>query len=102
MVPQHLHRLKLISDENLFDENLDLIILLQQALSKIPEIPFSLIIDKYRWDIFKGKLKPDTFNNVYWKLNKKLRGIIPPEPRNEQYFDAGGKFHVPDNTPYIR
>ncbi|KAK4884900.1 hypothetical protein RN001_001171 [Aquatica leii] len=102
MVPQHLHRLSLLSDSELFTKSLDHYLLLQQALLKIPEIAFSLIVDKYRWDIFKGKIKPKDYNKKYWELNLKLRGIKPPEFRSEKYFDAGAKFHIPDNTPYIR
>ncbi|KAF5290987.1 hypothetical protein FQA39_LY14518 [Lamprigera yunnana] len=102
VVPQHLYRLGLVTDEELFTKNLDQYLILQQALTKIPEIPFSLIIDKYRWDIFKGEIQPKSYNTKYWELNLKIRGISPPGYRGEEYFDAGAKFHVPDNTPYIR
>lgn len=102
MVPQHLHRLGLLTDENLLDKSLDQFLLLQQVLTKIPEIPFSLIIDRYRWEIFNGKLRPDMYNKVYWELNREIRGVTWPEYRGEEYFDVGGKFHISDNTPYIR
>lgn len=102
VTPQHLHRLGLISDEDLTDPAVELSILLQQALARIPEIPFSLLIDKYRWDIFDGKITYSEYNRQYWDLNSELRGIVPPETRTEEYFDAGAKFHIPDNTPYIR
>lgn len=102
ITPQHLERLGLITDKELNDPAVELYILLQQALAKIPEIPYSLLIDKYRWDIFKGKITADEYNRKYWELNLKLRGIVAPEARNEEYFDAGAKFHIPDNTPYVR
>ena len=31
-----------------------------------------------------------------------LEGVSPPVVRNNEDFDAGSKFHVPNNTPYIR
>ncbi|GLV39683.1 Angiotensin converting enzyme [Carabus blaptoides fortunei] len=102
MVPQHLHRLGLLSDRQLLDKQLDTVLLVQEALAKIPQIPYALLIDSYRWDIFNGKIKLNFYNEAFWKLSKTLRGILPPEPRGEQYFDAGAKFHVSDNTPYIR
>ncbi|XP_031327356.1 angiotensin-converting enzyme-like [Photinus pyralis] len=102
MVPQHLYRLGLITDDQLFNTGLGDFLLLQQALSKIPELPYSLIIDKYRWDIFKGRIVQENYNKEFWDLNYKIRGVSPPETRGEKYFDAGAKFHVPDNTPYIR
>nr|XP_022902835.1 angiotensin-converting enzyme-like protein Ace3 [Onthophagus taurus] len=100
--PSHLHRLNLITDEELIDPKTDFYLLLMQALAKIPEIPFSLITDKYRWDIFSGYIDKDHYNEAYWMLNKELRGIVPPERRGEEFFDAAGKFHLSDNTPYIR
>lgn len=102
MTPQHLFRLGLITDEQLLDERLQHFLLLHQALAKIPEIPFSLILDKYRWGIFNGDINPEDYNRIYWELNRKFRGVVPPEYRTEDYLDAGAKFHVPDNMPYIR
>lgn len=102
MVPQHLHRLNLLTDEELLSPDIDMFLLLHQALSKIPEIPFGLLVDEYRWNIFNGKIAEENYNKVYWKMNEELRGIKAPEVRSEEFFDAGAKFHVPDNTPYIR
>lgn len=102
LTPLHLQRLGLISDDDLSNPDVEMLILLQQALSKIPEIPFSLILDKYRWDIFAGKIEYNEYNKMYWNYNLKIRGISPPEQRDDEFFDAGAKFHIPDNTPYIR
>lgn len=102
MSPQHLHRLGIITDEELFSKSFDQFLLLKQALTKLPEIPFSLVMDKYRWDIFHGKITEDKLNSAYWKMSEKIRGVIAPEQRGEEFFDAAGKFHISDNTPYIR
>lgn len=103
LTPLHLQRLGIISDDDLSNPHVEMLILLQQALSKIPEIPFSLMLDKYRWDIFAGKIQYHEYNKKYWSYNLNIRGISPPEPRgDDELFDAGAKFHIPDNTPYIR
>lgn len=102
MSPQHLHRLGIITDDELFSNSFDQFLLLKQALTKLPEIPFSLIMDKYRWDIFRGKITEDKLNSAYWKMSEKIRGVVAPEQRGEEFFDAAGKFHISDNTPYIR
>lgn len=80
----------------------DDIFLLKQALNKIPQIPFALVIDEYRWEYFEGAIKDEEVNKRYWEKSLELQGIEPIEPRGEQYFDVAAKFHVPDNTPYIR
>ncbi|XP_026471680.1 angiotensin-converting enzyme-like [Ctenocephalides felis] len=108
MTPQHLHRLGLIDDSTLYDNtslpklSFDLVLLLKQALSKIPQIPFGYIIDTYRWAFFEGKLNNSNYNKYFWYLTKEIQGIEAPSQRNEEYFDIASKFHVPDNTPYIR
>ncbi|KAI8441442.1 hypothetical protein MSG28_015042 [Choristoneura fumiferana] len=79
----------------------DDILLLKQALNKIPQIPFALIIDEYRWKYFEGGLGK-RLNEEFWDLTIQLQGIAPPESRDEDNFDAGAKYHVPDNTPFIR
>ncbi|KAJ2938192.1 hypothetical protein O0L34_g18531 [Tuta absoluta] len=115
LTPQHLHRLGLINDSILFEKDegfddaddrnqmsTDNILLLKQALNKLPQIPFALLIDEYRWRYFEGQLDPKYLNQEFWNMARTLQGIQPPGVRGEKYFDAGAKFHVPDNTPYIR
>ncbi|XP_052754247.1 angiotensin-converting enzyme-like [Galleria mellonella] len=83
-------------------ESSDNILMLKQALNKIPQIPFALLIDEYRWKYFEGTINFDNQNKDFWKMSQELMGIAPPEVRSEDYFDIGAKFHVPDNTPFIR
>ncbi|MBW8862191.1 MAG: M2 family metallopeptidase, partial [Acidobacteria bacterium] len=51
---------------------------------------------------FAGEVTPDQYNTAWWDLRMKYQGIAPPSPRGEEFFDAGAKYHVPDNTPYTR
>ncbi|XP_075988364.1 angiotensin-converting enzyme-related protein-like [Anticarsia gemmatalis] len=101
-VKQNMHIVDEIVPE-LFDSkklNTDMILLFKQALNKIPQIPFALAIDEYRWRYFEGSLIKQ--NGGYWDLVEELQGVAPSSERGEEYFDVGAKFHVPDNTPYIR
>ncbi|CAH1642953.1 unnamed protein product [Spodoptera littoralis] len=88
---------KLLEDK---DVTTDTILLLKQALNKLPQIPFSLAVDEYRWKYFEGNVRE--VNKEFWSLVEELQGVAAPGERGERYFDAGAKFHVPDNTPYIR
>ena len=72
------------------------------ALEKIAFLPFGLLVDKWRWDVFSGKVKPDQYNKHWWDLKLKYQGIVPPVPRTEAEFDPGAKYHIPANTPYMR
>jgi peptidyl-dipeptidase A len=75
--------------------------LMKTALDKIAFLPFGLLIDKWRWDVFSGKTTPDHYNSSWWELRRKYQGVAPPSPRDESTFDPGAKFHVASSTPYV-
>ena len=76
--------------------------LLQQALEKVAFLPFGLVIDKWRWEVFSGQVKPEQYNKAWWDLRLKYQGVAPPVARTEADFDPGAKYHVPGNVPYAR
>lgn len=76
--------------------------LMQRALDKIAFLPFGLVVDKWRFDVFSGRVKPGQYNAHWWKLRTKFQGIAPPVARSERDFDPGAKYHVPGNVPYTR
>lgn len=81
----------------------DLSLLLRMALLKIPQIPFEYILDVFRWDIFSGAVDMKNANEYFWKLIIEEQGLHPPDWLNRNnMFDAGAKFHVADNTPFVR
>src|SRR5205085_1333499 len=80
----------------------DIDYLLKQALEKVAFLPFGLTIDKWRWEVFSGEVKPEQYNTAWWALRLKYQGMAPPVARSEADFDPGAKFHVPGNTPYMR
>jgi peptidyl-dipeptidase A len=75
---------------------------MQDALQKVAFLPFGLLVDQWRWDVFSGKTTPASYNADWWKLRAKLQGVGAPAPRGEEHFDPGAKYHVPGNTPYAR
>jgi len=75
---------------------------MNKALEKIAFLPFGLVVDKWRWDVFSGKVKPEDYNARWWALRKQYQGIVPPVERAATDFDPGAKYHVPGNVPYMR
>jgi peptidyl-dipeptidase A len=110
MTPQHLNRLRLIDDALLTPSSsdgqmnyFDYTLLLELALEKIPQIPFSLIIDEIRWKTFSGQMPLDDVNKYFWYLSEREQGIRPPDWLNRSnLFDPAAFFHFADNTPKIR
>jgi peptidyl-dipeptidase A len=100
VTPEYLKQIGLIDTVPPASGDIDY--LLKQALEKVAFLPFGLTIDKWRWEVFGGSVKPDQYNKAWWDLRLKYQGVAPPAPRTETDFDPGAKFHVPSNTPYMR
>ena len=83
-------------------ESADIGYLLKQAMDKIAFLPFGLMIDKWRWQVFSGQTTPAQYNKAWWDLKAKYQGVAPPVERSEADFDPGAKFHIANNTPYVR
>jgi peptidyl-dipeptidase A len=80
----------------------DIGLLLREALDRLAFLPFGLMVDQWRWQVFDGKIAPDHYNQAWWDLKLRYQGVAPPSPRGEEFFDPGAKYHVPANTPYTR
>nr|XP_020043995.1 angiotensin-converting enzyme isoform X2 [Castor canadensis] len=99
--PKHLHSLNLLSSEG-GDYEYDINFLMKMALDKIAFIPFSYLLDQWRWRVFDGSITKENYNLEWWNLRLKYQGLCPPVPRSQGDFDPGAKFHVPSSVPYIR
>jgi peptidyl-dipeptidase A len=75
---------------------------LKMALDKVAFLPFGLLIDKWRWEVFSGRVHPDGYNAAWWNLRNEIQGVSAPVARTERDFDPGAKFHVASSTPYLR
>ena len=80
----------------------DIPLQLRTALDKVAFLPFGLLIDKWRWEVFSGQVKPADYNKAWWALREQYQGIAPPVTRTEADFDPGAKYHIPGNVPYAR
>ena len=100
VTPEYLKKIGLI--ETVPPASGDIDYLLQQALEKVAFLPFGLLVDKWRWEVFSGQVKPADYNKAWWELRRKYQGVTPPVERTEADFDPGAKYHIPSNTPYAR
>ena len=76
--------------------------LLYTALQKIAFMPFAYKVDKWRWQVYGGQVKPADYDKAWWALTEQYQGVSRPAPMTEGGFDAGAKFHVASDTPYAR
>ena len=100
LTPTYLQQIGLLDQAPGAEE--DIPFLLKMALDKIAFLPFGLLVDKWRWEVFSGEVTPAEYNDAWWTLRTRYQGIVPPGPRPADAFDPGAKYHVPGNTPYMR
>jgi peptidyl-dipeptidase A len=100
VTPEYLKQIGLL--ENVPPASSDIGLLMKRALDKVAFLPFGLLIDKWRWEVFSGQVTPENYNKAWWELREKYQGIAPPSARSEEDFDPGAKYHVAANVPYAR
>jgi len=100
VTPEYLVRIDLL--DRAPDASADTGLLLRAALEGLAFLPFGLLVDQWRWQVFSGGITPANYNRAWWELKLKYQGVAPSAPRGEEFFDPGAKYHVPANTPYTR
>ena len=102
ITPQYLVDIGLLDKSKVPSADKDIGLLLRQAMDKVAFLPFGLLVDRWRWGVFDGSIKPADYNKAWTDLRREYQGITPPGERPANAFDAGAKFHIPGNTPYTR
>ncbi|KAK4883480.1 hypothetical protein RN001_006799 [Aquatica leii] len=98
--PKHLTAIGLLNNyEDTAEASINA--LMEMALERVSFLPFGLLVDKWRWEVFAGNVSEKEYNSLWWKYRKEYQGIKPPVDRSEDDFDPGAKFHVPGDAQYI-
>lgn len=102
ITPQYLVDIGLLDKAKVPSAGKDIGLLLRQAMDKIAFLPFGLLVDRWRWGVFDGTIRPADYNKAWTQLRLQYQGIVPPGDRPANAFDPGAKYHIPGNTPYTR
>lgn len=102
ITPDYLVQIGLLDQSKVPSADKDIGLLLKQAMDKVAFLPFGLLIDKWRWGVFSGQIKPADYEASWNALRLQYQGIVPPVDRDETKFDPGAKYHVPASVPYTR
>ena len=71
-------------------------------MKQIMFLPYTFIIDKWRWGVYGGKISPNEYNLKWWKMRENYQGLKAPIERKAAGMDIGQKIHIAHNVPYIR
>ncbi|MDV3456967.1 M2 family metallopeptidase [Sphingomonas sp. HF-S4] len=102
ITPDYLVQIGLLDKAQVPGADKDTGLLLRQAMDKVAFLPFGLLVDKYRWQIFSGAIQPGSYQAGWDKLRLDYQGLKAPVARDETKFDAGAKYHVAGSVPYTR
>lgn len=102
ITPDYLVKIGLLDQAKVPSADKDIGLLLRQAMDKVAFLPFGLLIDKWRWQVFAGEIKPAGYQAGWDALRLQYQGVKPPVARDETKFDPGAKYHIPAGVPYTR
>ncbi|MEH6756744.1 MAG: M2 family metallopeptidase [Parasphingorhabdus sp.] len=102
ITPEYLVQVGLLDKSKVPSADKDVGLLLRQAMDKVAFLPFGLLVDKWRWQVFSGEIQPENYTKAWHDLKLQYQGIAPPVERPADAFDPGAKYHIPGNTPYSR
>jgi peptidyl-dipeptidase A len=102
ITPDYLVRIGLLDPAKVPPPDRDIGLLLRQAMDKVAFLPFGLLIDRWRWKVFSGEIKPADYQSAWDSMRLEYQGVVPPSPRPADAFDPGAKYHIPAVVPYTR
>ncbi|XP_075706998.1 angiotensin-converting enzyme 2 [Rhinoderma darwinii] len=101
--PKHLKSLQLLPASFVEDDQETKInFLLRQALTIIGTMPFTYMLEQWRWKVFKGVIPRDQWMKTWWEMKRELVGVVEPVPHDESYCDPAALFHVANDYSFIR
>ncbi|CAF3325907.1 unnamed protein product [Rotaria socialis] len=88
--PEHLIRLGFL-EETVVNRHYEINFLLHVTLEKVVFLPFSYVMYKYRFLLFRNQTdRQNELNSVWWNLRIQYNGIMAHIPRNEEILQFQG------------
>ncbi|KAK2920018.1 angiotensin-converting enzyme 2 [Channa argus] len=100
--PKHLKSLELLPADFIYDNDTEINFLLKQALTIVATLPFTYMLEEWRWQVFAGNITKDKWMERWWEMKRELVGVMEPVPRDESYCDPPALFHVSGDYSFIR
>ena len=70
-------RLGLIEEKvDPFDKQANMNVLMSKGLMKLPLLSFAYVLERWRWDLYQGKVKPGDANCHWHKLRQDFQGML--------------------------
>lgn len=100
--PKHLQSIGLLPSNFQEDNETEINFLLKQALTIVGTLPFTYMLEKWRWMVFQDKIPREQWTKKWWEMKREIVGVVEPLPHDETYCDAASLFHVSNDYSFIR
>ncbi|EGW01658.1 Angiotensin-converting enzyme 2 [Cricetulus griseus] len=100
--PKHLKSIGLLPSNFHEDNETEINFLLKQALTIVGTLPFTYMLEKWRWMVFKGDIPKEKWMEKWWEMKREIVGVVEPLPHDETYCDPAALFHVSNDYSFIR
>ncbi|XP_063068775.1 angiotensin-converting enzyme 2 [Engraulis encrasicolus] len=100
--PSHLKALGLLPANFTDDNETEINFLLKQALTIVATLPFTYMLEEWRWQAFQGTIPKEEWMEEWWRMKREMVGVVEPLPRDESYCDPPALFHVSGDYSFIR
>uniref|UniRef100_A0A8K9UYL2 Angiotensin-converting enzyme n=1 Tax=Oncorhynchus mykiss TaxID=8022 RepID=A0A8K9UYL2_ONCMY len=100
--PKHLKALGLLPGDFVEDKETEINFLMKQALTIVATLPFTYMLEEWRWQVFLGTIPKDQWMQRWWEMKRDMVGVVEPLPRDETYCDPPALFHVSGDYSFIR
>ncbi|MBL0967458.1 MAG: M2 family metallopeptidase, partial [Blastomonas sp.] len=77
ITPDYLVEIGLLDKAKVPGADKDLGLLLRQGMDKLAFLPFGLLVDRWRWGVFDGSIKPAGYNDAWTALRLQYQGTCP-------------------------
>ncbi|GCB71908.1 hypothetical protein scyTo_0008969 [Scyliorhinus torazame] len=100
--PLYLKSLGLLPDSFIQKNETDINFLLKQALTIVGTLPFTFMMEEWRWKMFRGEIPKDQWMKKFWEMKRDIVGVVEPLPHDETYCDPAALYHVSNDYSFIR
>ncbi|KAM6143732.1 angiotensin-converting enzyme 2 isoform 1-T1 [Erethizon dorsatum] len=100
--PKHLKSIGLLPPDFHEDNETEINFLLKQALTIVGTLPFTYMLEKWRWMVFRGEIPKEQWMKKWWEMKREIVGVVEPVPHDETYCDPASLFHVSNDYSFIR
>ncbi|XP_075053081.1 angiotensin-converting enzyme 2 [Mixophyes fleayi] len=101
--PKHLKSLQLLPPSFVEDNTeTEINFLLRQALTIVGTMPFTYMLELWRWRVFRGEIPKESWMKTWWEMKREIVGVAEPVPHDETYCDPAALFHVANDYSFIR